>query len=94
MFPIKQLLLKLRKKLDLYANDMISPDKISWWSEYIWKHFQRTQEKTRKRWFCKEEKMLQVHYYKNWNMSLNSATTDGTHFSKHFYSFRLNGICE
>lgn len=29
MFPIKLLLLQLRKKLDLYTNYMISPDKSS-----------------------------------------------------------------
>ena len=30
MFPIKWLLLNLRKKLDLHTNYMISPDKSSW----------------------------------------------------------------
>lgn len=49
MFRIKWLLLKLRKKLDLYTDYMISPDKSSRWPEYISKHFQKTQEKTRKR---------------------------------------------
>lgn len=29
MFPIKWLFFKLRKKLDLHTNDMISPDKSS-----------------------------------------------------------------
>ena len=41
MCPIKQLLLKLSKKLDLYTDYMISPDKSNWWSEYISKHFQK-----------------------------------------------------
>jgi hypothetical protein len=45
MFPIKQLLLKLRKKLDLYIDYMISPDKSSWWLECISKHFQKARER-------------------------------------------------
>ena len=48
MCPIKWRLLKLRKKLDLYTDYMISPDKSSGWSEYISKHFQKDSGKDQK----------------------------------------------